>query len=182
MADKHSEAQDLVRQAATGRAMAQDLRRAGWSLSRIAEHLQAEGVPAPSRWRGKPSRWNGPAVKRLLAEKPPEAETEPSSESVSEAQPMTITATGPMIANGSPVAITVTASGIVVSASAPVTINTRAAPPSPEPVSQRSLIERVDTPTLLALSRSSAREMTYEITMPLAGPGFPNALFLRRRV
>lgn len=177
MTDKHSGAQDLVRQAATARAVAQDLRRAGWSLSRIAEHLQAEGVPAPSRWRGKPSRWNGPAVKRLLAEKPPEVETEPSSEPVSEPQPMTITATGPMLANGSPVAITVTASGIVVSASAPVTINTRVAPPSTEPVSQRSFIERVDTPTLLALARRGPHEMT----VPLAGPGFLNALFPRKR-
>ena len=174
MTDEHREAQDVVRQAATGRAMAQELRRAGWSLNRIAEHLQAEGVPTPSRWRGKPSRWNGPAVKRLLAEKPPEAETKASAEVVNEEVPVTITATGPMIANGSPVAITVTASGIVVSASAPVTINTRAMPPAPPPPPRPSLIERVDTPTLLALSQGCGREMTYEMTMP-------HALFLRRR-
>ena len=79
------------------------LRSAGWSLRRIADHLQAEGYPSPTRWKGQPARWTVKMVQRLLeqdaADNPP-----PSSESqtqpVTFTGPITVVATGPLTFDG----------------------------------------------------------------------------------
>ena len=66
MTNKQSQATTLARQVSTALPVAQELHQAGWSYSRIADHLQSEGVPTPSRWKGKPTSWHGKIVKRLL--------------------------------------------------------------------------------------------------------------------
>ena len=107
MTEKQDQPQDQA--AATSvLSMVQELRNAGWSLRRIADHLQAEGLPSPTRWKGKPTRWTVRTVKRILEQAPPE--DEPSS---AESQPQPMTFTGP---------ITVVATGTLRFAG-PVTMN-----------------------------------------------------------
>lgn len=89
-------------------SMVQELRNAGWSLRRIADHLQAEGFPSPTRWKGKPTRWTVRTVKRILETAPPEDQPSPA-----ESRPQPMTFTGP---------ITVVATGTLRFAG-PVTMN-----------------------------------------------------------
>lgn len=99
MADKQDQSKDQAQQAASVLPSIQVLRRAGWSLRRIADHFQAEGVPTPTRWKGKPTRWTARAVKRLLDLTG--AEEIPSSSDLEGQQmtftgPITLVATGPL--------------------------------------------------------------------------------------
>lgn len=166
MTDKQSQATTLARQVSTALPVAQELHRAGWSYSRIADHLQSEGIPTPSRWKGKPTSWHGKSVKRLLdqakhntarttqqttaEEEPPGSEqgadptaASPAGKREAERPYATVDVSG---------AVTITTTtGSITESGVRVTIN----PPDPSSPSstplESSLIERVDTLTLLAI-------------------------------
>jgi len=106
--EKQDQPQDQAADHTSVLSMVQELRNAGWSLRRIADHLQAEGFPSPTRWKGKPTRWTVRTVKRILEQTTPE--DQPSS---AESQPQPMTFTGP---------ITVVATGTLRFAG-PVTMN-----------------------------------------------------------
>lgn len=105
--EKRDQEQDQVQQVAGVLSMVRELSGAGWSLRRIADHLQSEGSPTPTRWKGKPTRWTARTVKRLLEQD--DTEDNPSS---AESQPQPMIFTGP---------ITVVATGMLKFA-APVTV------------------------------------------------------------
>ena len=79
------------------------LRTAGWSHRRIADYLQTEGYPSPTRWKGQPARWTVKMVQRLLEQDAPDGPP-PSSESqtqpVTFTGPITVVATGPLTFDG----------------------------------------------------------------------------------
>lgn len=112
-----------------------ELEADGLSLRQIAEQLQADGFPTPRA--GK--QWNHIAVKRILERA---AARIPTPED-------TVTLEGP---------VTVTANGVTLSG--PVTIhgathvNGTSRETAPE---ASSIIDHVDTPTLLALALPSGR-------------------------
>ena len=151
----------------------QDLHRAGWSFSRIADHLQAQGIPSPMRWRGKPARWHGNTVQRVLGHAPPREDVDnkpapatPPAETPPQRAAALVDVSG---------AVTITtATGPVTESGVRVTI-IPSPPPEPTPSPWKdSLIERVDTPTLLALSWPSTDEIAYRL--------LPASFFFRRRV
>ena len=173
MAGKQNHPHSRAERASEYLPLIQDLHRAGWSFSRIAEHLQAEGIPSPMRWRGKPARWHGNTVQRVLAQAQPgvDAENKPASTTPSveppEQQPYaTVDVSG---------AVTITTStGPITESGVRVTITPPPSHTPPPAPSQNSLIERVDTATLLALSWPAIDEY--------AAPLHPAAFLLRRRV
>jgi hypothetical protein len=99
VAEQQEQSEDQAQQAASVLPSIQVLRRAGWSLRRIADHFQSQGVPSPTRWKGKPTRWTARGVKRLLDLAG--AEENPSSSDLEGQQmtftgPITLVATGPL--------------------------------------------------------------------------------------
>lgn len=116
MTEKQDQAAALSQQVSAALPMAKELRRAGWSFARIAEHLDSEGVPTPSRWKGKPSRWNYKSVKRLLDQAgsgdrsfAPEEQAAPEEQIAPEEQTAShIRVTAPITVTAPGVAITLT--------------------------------------------------------------------------
>ena len=169
MSDKQNHPHSRAERASEYLPIIQDLHGAGWSLNRIADHLQAEGLPSPMRWRGKPARWHGSTVQRVLAQAPPRvaADNKPAL------------ATPPTAAAEQRPYATVDVSGAVTitTTTGPITdsgVRVTITPPSPYPAPppENSLIARVDTATLLALSWPSD-----EFPAPN-----PSSFFIRRRV
>ena len=168
MSDKQNHPHPRTERASEYLPIIQDLHRAGWSLSRIADHLQAEGIPSPMRWRGKPARWHGTTVQRVLAQAPPREAAD--NESAPATRPTETPEQRPYATVDVSGAVTITTTtGPITESGVRVTIT----PPLPHssPPSENSLIERVDTATLLALSWPSTDE--YAALHP--------ATFLRRR-
>ena len=141
VAEKRDQQQSQVQQAAGVLPMVRELRGAGWSFRRIADHLQSEGVPSPTRWKGKPTRWTVRTVKRLLEQAAPE--DQPSS---AESQPQSVTFTGP---------ITVVATG-TLRFLAPVTVN------GPEPSKEETAPKRRPTGSIVRLAASSTCEAPHD--------------------
>lgn len=99
MAEKQEQSEDQAQQAASVLPLIQVLRSAGWSLRRIADHFQSQGIPSPTRWKGKPARWTARAVKRLLdlagvEENPSSSDLE--GQQMTFTGPITLVATGPL--------------------------------------------------------------------------------------
>lgn len=97
MTEKQDQPQPPAPAAESALSMVQELRNAGWSLRRIADHLQAEGLPSPTRWKGKSARWTVRTVKRILEIAPPEDQL---SSADSPPQPMTFTGPITVVATG----------------------------------------------------------------------------------
>lgn len=164
----------------------QELWSAGWSLRRIAEHLQTEGVPAPRRG----SRWSHKAVKRILDRAGPSTEaaaTAPRSGPESPATPAGVLGPVSVTTSG---AVMITATG-PVSTSGPVTVTTGTSQAA-ETTEPAPVIERLRSATPLALSlwpypyqfrpAQFAQEIVNEIGPPPGGArDILDPLFLRRR-
>ena len=97
MTEKQDQPHDPAATSVDVLALAQELQNAGWSLRRIADHLQAEGFPSPTRWKGKPTRWTIRTVKRILEQAPPQ---EQPSAAAPPPQPMTFTGPITLVATG----------------------------------------------------------------------------------
>ena len=187
MTDKKDQATALARQVAAALPMAQELRRAGWSFNRIADHLDADGIPTPSRWKGKPTRWNGKSVKRLLDQaghvdktaapeqpSPSEQPSTPEQPSLPEQPPKPITVTGPITVTAPGVAITLTGFSGPVEVTGPFTVAAGTTATEEEPPAMES--------SIIQLSRYRAQEVFQALRHPGGYEGFPDPFFLRRRV
>ena len=141
MTEKQDQPQEQANPVAGVLPKAQELRNAGWSLRRIADHLQSEGVPSPTRWKGKPTRWTVRTVKRLLEQAAPE--DQPSS---AESQPQSVTFTGP---------ITVVATGPLRFAG-PITVN------GPAPSKEETAPKPRPTGSIVGLAASSTCEAPHD--------------------
>ena len=141
MNEKRDQQQGQVQQAAGVLPMVRALRGAGWSFRRIADHLQSEDVPSPTRWKGKPTRWTVRTVKRVLEQADPE--DQPSS---AESQPQQVTFTGP---------ITVVATGTLRFA-APVTMN------GPESSKEETAPKRRSTGSIVGVAAASICEAHHD--------------------
>lgn len=176
MTDKQDQEAALARQVSAALPMAQDLRRAGWSLARIADHLDSEGVPTPSRWKGKPTRWNGKSVKRLLDQAvngEPTAPRTPDPPQESEQPSSPINVTGPITVTAPGVAITLTGLSGPVKVAGPFTVAEDDPTATPARHQKKSPI--------IQLSQVTAWELSQAIGGPVGHRVFPDPLFLRRR-